>query len=70
MVNLKSLQVKQRYLMYLQNFKGASSDAQVVKDVQYIHPIPDFTSTLISPLRHQDLALLDPAAPWTKRHPQ
>lgn len=55
--------------MYLQNAEGVSSDAQSMKDAQYILPTPDFTGTLISPFRHQALALLDPATPWTKTHP-
>lgn len=65
-VNVKGRQVKQRYLEYLQIAKGVSSDAQTVKDGQYILPTPDFRGTLISPFRHQALALLDPATPGTQ----
>lgn len=68
-VNLTRLQVKQRYVVYLQNVKGVSSDAQAVKDAQYILPTPDFRGALISPFRQQALALLDPATPWEKRPP-
>lgn len=62
------LQVKHRYLVYLQILEGVSSDAHVVKDAQYILSIPDFTGALVSPFRHQAVALLDPATPWSKRH--
>ena len=55
--------------MYLQKAESSSCDAQGVKDAQYILPTPDFTGAFISPFRHQALALLDPATPWTK-HPQ
>lgn len=51
--------------MYLQNAKDTSSDAQGVKDAQYILSTPDFTSDLISPVRHKTLAVLDPA---TQKH--
>lgn len=51
--------------MYLQNAKDISSDAQGVKDAQYILSTPDFTGDLICPIRHQTLAVLDPA---TQKH--
>lgn len=62
----KSLQVKERYFVYLQNVKGVDSDAQAVKDGQYIFPTPDFRGALKSPFRHQALAFLDPAITLTK----
>lgn len=48
-------------MMYLQDVKDTSSDAKGVKDAQYIRSTPDFTGDLISPIRHQTFAVLDPA---------
>lgn len=56
--------------VYLQNVEGVRSDAQSVKDAHYFLPTPDFTGSLIAPLRHQALALLDPAGVTIKRHPE
>ena len=48
-------------LFYLQKLKVVSSDAQIVKDAENILPIPDFRGALIAPIRHQALALFNPA---------
>lgn len=53
-------------LVYLQKLKIVSSDAQIVKDAENIAPIPDFAGALIAPIRHQALALFNPAISWTK----
>lgn len=55
--------VSKAKISHLQYIKGSISDAQAMKDAQYILPTPDFTGALISPFRHQALAVLDPATP-------
>lgn len=49
-------------MLHLQHVKGCIGDAQGVKDAHDVLPTPDFAGALVSSLRHQALAVLDPAA--------